>query len=68
VKVVWTPGPVSTSTRPGSGSVIVARAVWLRPASRIVKRISVPAPTPPFSTTSSVKAGGRKPSGRWCSW
>ncbi|MFN8629558.1 MAG: hypothetical protein U0838_04325 [Chloroflexota bacterium] len=67
VNVVVTPVPVSRSTRPGFGSVMTAvmRRVW--PPTVVLQLARVPAPTPPSWISKSENAGGRKPSGRWCS-
>jgi len=40
----------STSTRPGSGSVTSALNAVVRPSTVTSNVITVPAPTPPFST------------------
>src|SRR5580692_11965101 len=50
----------STRTRPGSGSVTCIRYARLRPPALTVKRVMVPAPTPPDSTWKPENAGGRK--------
>jgi hypothetical protein len=56
---------VSVSTRPGSGSVTFIRYSRLRPPAVTVKRVIVPSPTPPVSTSKAENAGGRNRG--WCS-
>ncbi len=55
----------SVSTRPGSGSATFVRNSRVRPPAVTLKRVIVPAPTPPDSTRKSVNAGGRNRG--WCS-
>src|ERR1035437_726509 len=50
----------SVRTRPGSGSATSIRYSRLRPPAVILKRGTVPAPTPPDSTSKFENAGGKK--------
>jgi hypothetical protein len=64
VKTVRTGSPLSTSIRPGSGSLTSAVIDRLWPPIFIAKVMTVPAPMPPRSTRKAVKTGGKNPSGR----
>ena len=66
VNVVTELEPVSDSVRirPGSGSATTFRYSRVRPPAVTLKRVIVPAPTPPDSTRKSENAGGRN---RGCS-
>src|SRR4051794_36770351 len=50
----------SVITRPGSGSATRIVIVRVRPPALTLKRCSVPAPTPPSSTSKSENESGRK--------
>ena len=67
VKLVTSEEPwsVSVMTRPGSGSSTRMTYSRVRPPAVTLKRCSVPAPTPPSSTSKSEKASVRKR--WWCS-
>jgi len=51
----------SVRIRPGSGSATTVRYSRVRPPAVSLKRVTVPAPTPPDSTRKSENAGGKEP-------
>ena len=62
VNVVTRLEPASDSviTRPGSGSATVIRYSRARPPAVTVKRVTVPAPTPPASSCAEVRERRRQ--------